>query len=134
MSAPGARFPRAARLTKPSHFAAVFAARQKLCGRFFCVHWRENGLPHARLGLVVAKRVAKRAVRRNWLKRQIREIFRVWPGRSVGVDLVVRVTHPPQDATRRMLRAELEVLFARLLMRLLHSEPAARPCTVDSRG
>jgi len=32
------------------------------------------------------------------------------------------------------LRAELEVLFARLLMRLLHSEPAARPCTVDSRG
>lgn len=118
MSTAGARFPRAARLTKPSHFATVFDSRQRLCGRFFCLHWRENGLGYARLGLVVAKRVARRAVERNWLKRQIREQFRLWPGRCFGVDLVVRVTQPTAEWSRAVLRGDLAQLFARLERRL----------------
>lgn len=119
MTSTGARFPRAARLTKPSHFAAVFAGRQKLCGRFFCVYWVGNRVGEARLGLVVPKRVARQAVARNLLKRLIREAFRCWPGRHWSIDLVVRVADPAaQTATRREVRAALSELLARLDARL----------------
>ncbi len=118
MNGAGARFPRAARLTKPSHYAAVFAGRNKLCGRFFCLNWLVNDLGQARLGLVVAKRVARRAVARNRLKRLIREHFRCWPGRRFPIDLVVRVLPDASHATWQELRGALGELLMRLEARL----------------
>ena len=44
-----------------------------------------------RLGVVVAKRVLKRAVDRNAAKRQIRESFRLVRGRLPPLDVVVQV-------------------------------------------
>jgi ribonuclease P protein component len=48
---------------------------------------RENGLPHSRFGVVVGLKVHKKAVKRNLLKRRIREILRkhladIVPGRD----------------------------------------------------
>jgi ribonuclease P protein component len=120
MNGPGARFPRAARLTKPSHYAAVFAGRNKLCGRFFCLHWLVNELGQARLGLVVAKRVARRAVARNRFKRLIRETFRCWAGRRFPIDLVVRVAPEAPNAPWQELRRDLDELLLRLEARLSH--------------
>lgn len=37
---------------------------------------RENGLPHSRFGVVVGLKVHKKAVKRNLIKRRIREILR----------------------------------------------------------
>lgn len=50
---------------------------------------RRNGLEHARLGLVVGKRVDKRAVTRNRVKRLVRESFRQHQQELVGLDIVV---------------------------------------------
>ncbi len=46
---------------------------------------------HARLGLVVAKKVAKRAHERNYIKRTIREWFRCHKDELPAKDYVVRV-------------------------------------------
>ena len=50
-----------------------------------------NALGHARLGLVVGKKAAKRANKRNYMKRVIREWFRLHQHELPAKDFVVRV-------------------------------------------
>ncbi len=85
----GARFPRCARLTGRNAFADVFAQPIKSGDRYFTVLARANDLGYPRLGLAIARKVAKSAVVRNRIKRVIRESFRhnqLWLG---GRDYVV---------------------------------------------
>ena len=59
-------------------------------GDRFVVHAMANGSAFARLGIVVSKRVARRAVDRSYAKRLIRETFRREQKRLVGFDVLVR--------------------------------------------
>jgi ribonuclease P protein component len=71
-----------------------------------------NDLGWARLGLIVGRKVEPRAVRRNYLKRLVREAFRLHQGDIGSQDVVVQVrsTVPP-GRIGRMLLDELHVLF-----------------------
>jgi ribonuclease P protein component len=74
-----ATFPPAARLHRPSEFAAALKGRHVAKGALFVVS-TPRGTPdpasQPRLGLIVAKRMAPLAVSRNAIKRVIRETFR----------------------------------------------------------
>jgi len=71
-------FPRTARLLKRDEFeGALRAPEWRSANRYFRVSARRNTVGHARLGLAIPKRMARRAVTRNRLKRIIRESFRV---------------------------------------------------------
>jgi ribonuclease P protein component len=59
----------------------------------------------ARLGLIVPKRLARRAVLRNLLKRLAREAFRQTSGPLPAVDMVLRLVKPPLPAARRVDQA-----------------------------
>ena len=78
---------------------------------------RPNPLGHARLGIVVAKRLAQRAVTRNQVKRIAREIFR--KAALPGIDCIVRLNKPlvarRETATSRPLRRTLHAELSRLL-------------------
>lgn len=80
------------------------------------LYTRLNQLPHARLGVVVAKRFAPRAVTRNTIKRVTRELFRVTG--LPAIDCVVRLAKPVNSkdgpATTAKLKAALRVELARL--------------------
>ena len=52
---------------------------------------RKNNIEHARLGLVIAKRVFSKAVRRNRIKRIIRDQFRRNVSYLPSVDLVIQI-------------------------------------------
>ncbi len=66
------------RLRKPSEFVGVFRSKPVVSSdRFFRVLGKKSAA-QARLGLVVSKKVDKRAVERNRIKRMVREIFRDW--------------------------------------------------------
>ncbi len=90
------------------------------------LYTRQNQLPHARLGIVVAKRFAPRAVTRNTIKRVTRELFRVTS--LPAVDCVVRLSRPVNSkdgpATSTRLKAELRQELARLFAATTKARPA----------
>lgn len=63
------------------------------------------------LGIAVAKKLAKRAVDRNQLKRMIREVVRVAQARNLNSDVVLKLKKSVGRETRgRLRRKEKEVL------------------------
>ena len=70
-----------------------------------------NKMPGARLGLVVGKKGNRLAVRRNRIKRLIRETFRLRSAELPPVDMVVQVFRSvdDQDLIRRLERLFSEV-------------------------
>ena len=80
------------RLKRDADFARLLKEGRRLTEKGIVLYALPNGLGFARLGLRVAKRI-KPAVRRNYLKRCVREVFRRWLKRVlVGLDIVVVVT------------------------------------------
>lgn len=65
-----------------------------------------GGSGQARLGLIIPKRLAKRAVLRNLLKRVAREAFRQAKAGLPASDFVLRLARPPL-AKGRSVDAEL---------------------------
>ena len=116
--AAGADFARARRIVKTDEFSSVFRLRPVYKTAHFVLYARANDLPHARLGVVAAKRFAPRAATRNTIKRVTREIFR----RSAlqSVDCIVRLSRPVNSKDgpastaqlKRELRAEILRLFS----------------------
>ena len=78
------------------------------------LHYRPNGQSEARLGVVVAKKLAKRANVRNLVKRIVRERFRRMRAELPAVDIVMRLHAPVGAATRRMLNEDVVRLLERL--------------------
>jgi ribonuclease P protein component len=72
-------FARVRRIVKTDEFSSVFRLRPAQKTAHFVLYTRPNTLPHARLGVVAAKRFAPRAVTRNTIKRITRELFRTMP-------------------------------------------------------
>ena len=76
-------------MLKASDFERVFAAPRRSSDRFFTVLARDNGLDVPRLGIAVGKKVIRRAVGRNRIKRLVRESFRHHADALGGVDIIV---------------------------------------------
>jgi ribonuclease P protein component len=105
------------RLHAPRDYAVVFSHRRVLRGEWFHLHYGPSGGSVVRLGLVVPKKHARRAVVRNLVKRIAREAFRQARQGLPKVDLVIRLAKPvarPDDVVRRSWRAEIENLLKRL--------------------
>jgi len=60
--------------------------------KFFLLFKNNNNLGFSRLGIVISKKIIHKAVSRNYLKRMIRETFRLsnLSNRSVDIIIVVR--------------------------------------------
>ena len=121
-------FARARRILKTDEFSSVFRLRPTQKSAHFVLYTRPSPLPHARLGIVAAKRFAPRAVTRNTIKRVTRELFRT--SELQAVDCIVRLARPVNTktgpATTGALKAELRVELARLFasQRPRRSNPA----------
>ena len=135
-------FPGKHKLHAASEFSQVFSARRVLHGKYFSLHYSPSASsgsevsgvsgvsevseqdtltdrPGARLGLVVAKRLARRAVQRNLLKRLAREAFRHARASLPPYDLVLRLSRP---VTNRPSRETHETQGARDMRRIWRSD------------
>jgi ribonuclease P protein component len=123
-------FARVRRIVKTDEFSSVFRLRPAQKTAHFVLYTRPNALPHARLGVVAAKRFAPRAVTRNTIKRITRELFRTMP--LPALDCIVRLARPVNSkdgpattsALKALLHAELARLFASQLPRVRHTDKA----------
>lgn len=96
------KFPKRCILAQATEFQSIFQTGKKIRTRHFTLYVKPNQLTHARLGLVVAKKVIRLAVKRNLVKRIIREGFRQQQNLA-GFDIIV-VVHP---AINTLSRTEL---------------------------
>ena len=77
------------RMKTAGEFDFVFARPCRSANRCFTALARSNQRPYPRLGLIISKKCAKSAVKRNRLKRLIRESFRHSQQKLAGLDIVV---------------------------------------------
>jgi ribonuclease P protein component len=99
------------RLLNASQFTRVFDKATKSSSDFFTILSRENTAGQPRLGIVAAKRRAKRAVDRNIIKRIIRESFRLNKATLPTNDYVVILKRPIKIINRTNLRLQIETLW-----------------------
>ncbi|HET9835893.1 MAG TPA: ribonuclease P protein component [Rhodanobacteraceae bacterium] len=106
--------PPSVRLRRAADFAALRHAPGRLDTRFFLIRYRASEVDSARLGLAVSRRVSKRAVDRNRIKRNARESFRRARVRVPAFDLLLIARQQAVTATGPALRADLDAAWSRL--------------------
>jgi ribonuclease P protein component len=134
-----AAFPKAARLLKTDEFSSVFRLRPWRRTEHFVVYARPTG-NDARLGLVIGKKYAPRAVTRNLVRRLAREAFRLRRADFGGWDVLLRLhtrfdkkampaaSSPP---LKTLCRNEIEALLDKAAREIARREapPADAPTT-----
>jgi ribonuclease P protein component len=98
-------------LTKPEQFTLVYKNGSSQADRLLVLKALPNQLEFTRYGISVSKHVGK-AVVRNRIKRQIREIIRSEPLAS-GWDIIVIVRNPAAGSDFHIIKKSLDGLLSR---------------------
>ena len=117
ITVPTLRFKKETKLIKTDEFSSVFNFRKRISAKFLVVHYQPNTFKRARLGLVVGKRIAKLSVDRNYMRRVLREFFRIQQHAINHVDLVIRVQKKFEKEDFIQIKQEFDMLIAKLNQR-----------------
>jgi ribonuclease P protein component len=111
-------FSKSLRLLQSSDFKTVFDhAPFRASHQYFLILARPNNLDCPRLGLVIAKKHIRLAVRRNRLKRLIRESFRHQQQSLTGLDVIVLARKSMDEMDNSDITEQLTQQWQRLLRR-----------------
>jgi len=116
-------FPKSARLLRAQEYTSVLRSpHANLSAGPLRIRARKNRMRSARLGLVVTKKGNPLAVRRNRLKRIVREQFRAQRDTLPAVDVVVQIFGQIDDLR---LARPLQQLLCQISDQLGENQPAA---------
>ncbi len=101
-------------MRKTDEFSSVFSFRRRYSSTHIVIHYKPNDQAQPRVGFVVAKKVAKLAVDRNYMRRVLRELCREELYRLNDVDAVIQVKRPFKSANFLALKQELITLFGKI--------------------
>jgi ribonuclease P protein component len=113
-------YARIRRIVKTDEFSSVFRLRPVFRTTHFVLYARPRDSGPARLGVVVAKRLAARAVTRNMIKRLAREMFR--KSEWVNNDFIIRLNAPVVRRDQSASSRTRKVALAAELMELMKSQ------------
>jgi ribonuclease P protein component len=125
------RLTKQAKLIKTDDFSSVFNFRKRISAQHLAIHYQPNTQQHARLGLVVGKKIAKLAVNRNYMRRVLRELFRTQQHEICHVDLVVRVQKKFDQINFDQIKQEFSSLVTKVNQRVKTNTPSTMP---DAQG
>jgi ribonuclease P protein component len=119
--------PPSARLRNPADFAALRRQGKRIAARTFQTQYRltEGGEP--RLGMAVSRRVSKRAVVRNRIRRIMRESFRARRCDLPSCDVLLIAHTTAAAQPRGALRADLDLIWSRLAALKAHDANGTIP-------
>ena len=108
------RLPKQAKLVKTDDFSSVFNLRKRIANKHLVMRYRPNDYNSPRLGLIVAKKTAKLAVKRNYMRRVVRELFRLNQHQLPAVDLVIQVQKVFEKSDFSTIKQEFDFLCKKL--------------------
>jgi ribonuclease P protein component len=107
--------PREKRLTSERDFKRVYQKGSFFSVSFFNLNYSPNRTPLSRIGIVVSKKVAAKAVDRNKIKRQFREATRLsYDIINGGYDIIISVKKDSLTAPFQEIKKEIEKAFSRI--------------------
>lgn len=109
-------FPRRHRLVNQAEYDALFNQSHRITHRSLTILYKKNNHLYSRIGLIVGKRVAKKAVSRNKIRRVIRESFRFQQNKLPGIDIIVIARRQCDKLSKQKLREGIDRLWEKLLM------------------
>ncbi|MBC7755797.1 MAG: ribonuclease P protein component [Bdellovibrio sp.] len=122
------KFVKQAKIVKTDDFSSVFNLRKRIASPHLVVRYKPNILDRPRLGLIVGKKTAKLAVWRNYMKRVLRELFRLNQYQLPCLDLVIQVQKPFKKTDFLQVKQE----FDHLLLKLSSKTPTVHARIVAS--
>lgn len=115
---PNHSFPRELRLLTSEEYNKVFKKPVRFRAKGMVVLACKNDADCPRLGLVIPKKILKRAVWRCRIKRQVRESFRLSQDSLPHVDLVFLARPGIGDISNREISSTLSGLWAQISRQL----------------
>lgn len=80
------------RITNPKDFERINKTGKQIGNQYIIIKFLKNELDYSRIGFIISNRISKKAVERNKIKRQLREISRLsFDQIPAGYDIVVYV-------------------------------------------
>ena len=119
------RLAKQAKMIKTDDFSSVFNFRKRISLQYLAMHYQPNAQQRPRLGLVVGKKTAKLAVSRNYMRRVLREFFRLNQHQICHVDLIIRVQKKFNKVNFIQIKQEFDTLIAKLNQRVAGNQQAS---------
>ena len=104
-----------AHLRKADEISSVFDFKCRVTTTHFSALGKPNGLTYSRLAIMVAKKTHRLAVRRNYMRRVVREFCRRCNHQFQGLDMVVRITKPFPKQEFDAVKQEMDILMSKLV-------------------
>ena len=117
------RLVKQAKMIKTDDFSSVFNFRKRISSLHLAMHYQPNIYLRARIGLVIGKKTSKLAVSRNYMRRVLRELFRLNQHEIAPVDLVIRVQKKFGKVEFSQIKQEFNSLIIKLNQRVSERLP-----------
>jgi ribonuclease P protein component len=100
------------KLRTPNEFSFVFNYKKKITSPHLFIHFCPNDLGVYRLGFIVSKKSESLAVKRNYMRRSIREIIKNQLSKPFSFDMIIRVRKSFYKDSFDDLNQEIKTLIA----------------------
>jgi ribonuclease P protein component len=104
--------PQENRLKRKKEFEAVFKGGRIVRGNNFFLKFLANGTDKTKVGFVVSKKISKKAVERNKVKRRLREAIRLKKKEiKQGFSIIIMTTPSIKGLTFKEIQKEADILL-----------------------